>query len=442
MSCLTAEWLRERPPYLKDCTSCEIEPSTYTHWTQPSAHVSEKLPHPAHLTHDIEPDVKPAYILSRGQRLTYDTYAVPKQVKTKRPLRCSVTGCTYDKPFSRQYELTRHMMTIHHVAMSGNTYDFYECAVADCPTKPRLWARRDKFVAHTRGAHPELKEDDHIQACVRTVRLISVILIVLRSIVSYARVRSLAEQASQEEASFGNINEVIHQSTRGYLSNMPFSVGSVSQQPSLWAHTSIDSTVKHEQLLARSPSAAGPGAVVHADDRTGRVIINPIPQQRRHHNIRDTIAQVDAAFPRTEAHDLHTFVSTLPRPATAPLAQFLASSGSRTRRSSWSESSSSYLSDTQSLHDGDSYPHGQSTGGFIGLPYHEAEAYGTGSHQQPRKTSPGQHEFITTQASSLRKRRRLTPELGPFPCVFHKHGHGTDPTLYCRNRQNFVSYLR
>jgi hypothetical protein len=67
------------------------------------------------------------------------------------PLICSVPQCSYKKPFGKNYELQRHIETIH-----GNETP-HKCPVKDCEQHASGFSRKDKLKKHMREQHTLLK---------------------------------------------------------------------------------------------------------------------------------------------------------------------------------------------------------------------------------------------------------------------------------------------
>jgi len=88
-----------------------------------------------------------------------------------KPLLCTEPLCRYKKPFSKQYELDRHVSTAH-----GDTRN-HKCPIDTCEVSVTGFARKDKLVKHLREEHENLKcpynhcfaavvatqEEEHIQ---------------------------------------------------------------------------------------------------------------------------------------------------------------------------------------------------------------------------------------------------------------------------------------
>lgn len=85
--------------------------------------------------------------------------AVARSTKNGKTYACQIAGCSYQKPFTRQYELTRHLKDLHYIRPSGGDRDFYMCAIAHCSQRTKLWTRVDKFRGHIRKAHRDSSED-------------------------------------------------------------------------------------------------------------------------------------------------------------------------------------------------------------------------------------------------------------------------------------------
>ncbi|KAH9213472.1 hypothetical protein DL95DRAFT_390438 [Leptodontidium sp. 2 PMI_412] len=67
------------------------------------------------------------------------------------PLVCTHPQCTYAKPFGKQYELDRHINTIH--LASHN----HQCPVQSCEAHTTGFARKDKLLNHIREQHDNLR---------------------------------------------------------------------------------------------------------------------------------------------------------------------------------------------------------------------------------------------------------------------------------------------
>jgi len=87
------------------------------------------------------------------------------------PLVCKYPLCTYTKPFGRQFDLDRHILTAH-----GDARD-HKCPIESCPSSVTGFARKDKLVKHLKEEHenvrcpynhcfaavPKLQEETHVQ---------------------------------------------------------------------------------------------------------------------------------------------------------------------------------------------------------------------------------------------------------------------------------------
>lgn len=65
------------------------------------------------------------------------------------PLLCGVTGCTYQKPFRNNHDLTRHINTIH---SKDRTFQ-YSCSHPQCISSQKKFVRKDKWLEHLRKSH-------------------------------------------------------------------------------------------------------------------------------------------------------------------------------------------------------------------------------------------------------------------------------------------------
>lgn len=118
---------------------------------------------PASLNHERSAGIEAQY--SPCDKEEYKRNTVERAVgeTSDKALQCPVPNCGYQKAFSGQYELDRHLKGQHYLTPSGGDRHFYQCAESCCPSKTKLWSRLDKFRKHTRLAHPELIVDEHIK---------------------------------------------------------------------------------------------------------------------------------------------------------------------------------------------------------------------------------------------------------------------------------------
>jgi hypothetical protein len=67
------------------------------------------------------------------------------------PLVCTHPQCTYTRPFGKQYELNRHINTVHAASQH------YKCPVESCEAHTTGFARKDKLLNHMREQHENLR---------------------------------------------------------------------------------------------------------------------------------------------------------------------------------------------------------------------------------------------------------------------------------------------
>ncbi len=85
------------------------------------------------------------------------TFKSPSHLKTHilnihiNPLVCTHSGCSYIKPFGKQYELARHVSTAH------GDVRIHKCPVESCEANLAGFARKDKLLKHLREEHDNLK---------------------------------------------------------------------------------------------------------------------------------------------------------------------------------------------------------------------------------------------------------------------------------------------
>lgn len=65
------------------------------------------------------------------------------------PLLCPERDCTYRMPFRSNYDLKRHVRTVHY----GDNELQYHCPFPQCRDFPRTFVRKDKWLNHLRSGH-------------------------------------------------------------------------------------------------------------------------------------------------------------------------------------------------------------------------------------------------------------------------------------------------
>lgn len=65
------------------------------------------------------------------------------------PLLCSVKSCTHKFPFRSNYDLKRHMRTVHSAAQGM----LFVCPYLECEKEPKEFVRKDKWLNHLRTCH-------------------------------------------------------------------------------------------------------------------------------------------------------------------------------------------------------------------------------------------------------------------------------------------------
>ena len=83
------------------------------------------------------------------------------KASSKRALHCLVSGCRYQGTFARQYDLSRHINTMH-PEQGGSS--FYVCTITGCAHQGKHWPRLDKFREHVRKAHSGFQLEEYIDA--------------------------------------------------------------------------------------------------------------------------------------------------------------------------------------------------------------------------------------------------------------------------------------
>ncbi|KAF8863228.1 hypothetical protein BDZ45DRAFT_722642 [Acephala macrosclerotiorum] len=72
------------------------------------------------------------------------------------PLVCTVSGCSYRKPFRSNYDLKRHTLTAHaHVQSGEDSSQGLICPYPKCDRAPKIFVRKDKWLNHIRTCHEE-----------------------------------------------------------------------------------------------------------------------------------------------------------------------------------------------------------------------------------------------------------------------------------------------
>ncbi|CZR62403.1 uncharacterized protein PAC_12300 [Phialocephala subalpina] len=70
------------------------------------------------------------------------------------PLVCTVSGCSYRKPFRSNYDLKRHTLTAHaHVQSGEDSSQGLTCPYPKCDRAPKIFVRKDKWLNHIRTCH-------------------------------------------------------------------------------------------------------------------------------------------------------------------------------------------------------------------------------------------------------------------------------------------------
>ncbi|CAH0052370.1 unnamed protein product [Clonostachys solani] len=79
----------------------------------------------------------------------------------QQPLLCTVPGCTYPRPFGKESDLIRHMMSKHEAT------SLFTCPDESCPGHFDGFKRQDKLLKHLREHHPQVQcQQTHCSAVV------------------------------------------------------------------------------------------------------------------------------------------------------------------------------------------------------------------------------------------------------------------------------------